>query len=137
MRIHIVCPYQSAAMIRMTKPLEEWLPNAYEVTKSETVDPEADLNYHVPWHTLVGAESGRHAMLYTHCNPPDAGGLIDACNRAELIVCMSWKGRAELIELGIHPAKLRVIYCAGDEFKMRRKIIGVVGYDQPNGRKRS
>src|SRR3990167_5799180 len=137
-RIHLVSPYQSAAMIRMTAPLEKWLPEAFEVTKIEAPDISANLNFHIPYHTLVGFEGGgRHAMLYTHCNPTDVKGLMDACERAELIVCMSYTGRDELIQRGVDPAKLWVIYSAADDFALRRRNIGIIAYEQPNARKRS
>jgi hypothetical protein len=135
--LHIVSPYQSAAMIRMTAPLVEHLKVAFDVTTSETADLSADLNYHIPFHTLVGLEGGRHAMLYTHCNPGDEAALMDAGARAELIVCMSYAGRNELVARGVDPAKLWVIYAATDGFAARRRNIGIVGYEQPNGRKRS
>jgi predicted O-methyltransferase YrrM len=135
--IHVVSPYQSAAMIRMTAPLEEWLKNAYEVTVSAEIDPHADLNYHIPYHTLVGVEGGRHAFMYTHCNVGDEAKLIDACERAEMIACMSFTGRQELADLGVDPKKLWVIYSGTDPFKMKRRNIGIIGYEQPNGRKRS
>lgn len=134
--IHIVSPYQSAAMIRMTAPLTELLKNAYEVTCDGEVNAGADLNYHIPYHTLVGVEGGRHAFLYTHCNVGEEAKLIDACNRAERIVCMSFSGRQELIQAGVDPAKLWVIYAGTDLFKLKKRNIGLVAYTQPNGRKR-
>jgi hypothetical protein len=53
MKVHIVEPYHSHAMQRMSNPLAE-LSNLYEVTKSDAIDPEADINIHMPWHSLVG-----------------------------------------------------------------------------------
>lgn len=73
--LHIVCRYKSISMLRMTQPLmqSEAMAKLFTVTCSEEPDPAADINYHVPWHTLVGLEKGKskHVMLYTHCNPPD------------------------------------------------------------------
>lgn len=135
--IHIVLPYQSVAMWRMSEPLIIELKKLYEVTTSAEVDYAADLNYHIPWHTMVGLESkGKHAIAYTHCNAGAEGDLIDACGRADLIVCMTFTGRQELIELGVDPRKLWVIYAAADQHVFRKKLIGIVGYPQPNGRKR-
>lgn len=140
LRLHIVSPYQSVAMARMTGPLldEGALPKLYEVTSSAEPDPAADINYHIPWHTLVGLERGtsRQVMLYTHCNPPDWSSLYDACQRADRIVCMSFQGRHELVELGVDPEKLWVIYAGANTFQFRRRNIGVIGAEQPNGRKR-
>lgn len=136
--IHIVDPYQSAAMQRMTWPLDE-LKALYEITKSGEVDITADLNLHVPWHTLAGLEElgeGKHIAVYTHCNAGDEAKLLDACERADIVTCMSFTGREELITLGADPKKLWVIYAGADGFFYRRRTIGIVGYPQPNGRKR-
>lgn len=136
--LHIVMPYESLAMQRMAIPLET-LVKLYEVTKGKEVDIEADVNIHIPWHTMVGLENkggGKHIISYTHCNPPDVNLLYDACERADLIMCMSFTGRNELVQLGVDPKKLWVNYCATDGFQFKRKIIGIVGFQQPNGRKR-
>lgn len=136
--IHIVNPYNSVAMMRLTLPLMKEFPAIHVLSHSATVNEEADLNYHVPWHTLIGYEgAGKQAMLYTHCNPPDVASLQDACSRADLIVCMSFTGRQELLDIGADPLKLWVVYAAAANlFQYRRRTIGVVGFTQPNGRKR-
>ena len=135
MKIHIVEPYHSPAMQRMSVPLLE-LSKLYEVTTSETVEPSADLNIHIPWHTMTERDGSKHIIAYTHCNPPDVAKLYDACEMADLVVCMSYAGRQELVQLGVDPAKLWVNYCAADNFTFKRKVIGIVGSTQPNGRKR-
>ena len=138
-RIHIINPYGSIAMERMTYPLTSELPKLYEVTTSAEVDPGADLNLHIPWHTLTGLEregNSKHAIAYTHCNAGAVPGLLDACERADLITCMSYQGRRELVTLGVDPKKIWVIYCGADQFQYRKRLIGIVGYPQPNGRKR-
>lgn len=138
-RLHIVEPYHSAAMHRMSKPLIDALPAIYEVTTGEAPDLTADLNYHIPWHTLAGLDKGvgKHAMLYTHCNPGAEPDLIDACERADLIICMSFTGRRELLDLGVDRTKIWVIYASGGAIPMRKRNVGVIGFEQPNGRKRS
>lgn len=138
-RIHIVDPYRSAAMQRMTWPLLSELPLLYEVTTSKEVDTAADLNLHVPWHTMTGLEdrgAGKHVIMYTHCNPGAQAQLIDACERADVVTAMSFTGRRELVALGVDPAKIWTIYAAADGFKYKQRTIGIVGYPQPNGRKR-
>jgi predicted O-methyltransferase YrrM len=137
-RLHIVNPYGSSAMIRMCGPLLSELPKLYEVTTSTEVDIAADVNLHMPWHTMIGLEErgeGKHIIAYTHCNPNMQAQLMDACARADLIVCMSYEGRRELVEMGVDPAKLWVIYASAD-FNYRKRLVGIVGYPQPNGRKR-
>ena len=128
-------------MERMVAPLlaENSLPKFYRVTVSEEPDPHADINYHVPWHSLVTLETGtsKHVMLYTHVNPTDKTALVDACQRADRIICMSFTGRAELVRAGVDAGKIWVIYPGSNDFHFRRRIIGVVGFEQPNGRKRS
>ena len=136
MKVHIVEPYHSHAMQRMSNPLAE-LSNLHEVTKSDAINPEANVNIHIPWHSFVGYEGGgKHIIAYTHMNPPDAPKLLDACERADMITCMSFTGRRELIQLGVDPKKIWVIYSAADDFVFKRKTIGIVGNPQPNGRKR-
>ena len=137
--IHLVTPYQSAAMRRMYEPLKNELAKLYEITASAEADETADLNYHIPWHTLAGFEktgTGKHAIAYTHCNVGGEAALMDACERADLITCMTFTGRKELVDMGVDPAKLWVIYSAADQFIFRKRLIGIIGYPQPNGRKR-
>jgi hypothetical protein len=135
--IHIVEPYHSAAMQRMSLPLVD-LAKLYTVTTSEEIDDGADCNIHLPWHSLTGKDRGKskHVIVYTHCNPNAAADLLDACERADIVTAMSYEGRRELVGLGVDPAKIWVNYCAASDFKFRRRLIGIVGYPQPNGRKR-
>lgn len=137
-RVHIVEPYHSTAMRLHAEPLMQTLPGIYEVTTSEDIDYRADVNLHIPWHTLVGKEKGdsKHIVVYTHINPPDVAKLIEVCEKADLVTALSFKGRSELVKLGIDPRKIWVIPCAADQYKYRKRLIGVVGYPQPNGRKR-
>lgn len=136
-RIHIVEPYHSPAMIRMSAPLVTELALIYEITTGETPDDEADLNYHIPWHSMIGYDKkGLHAIAYTHCNVGAEASLMDACERADLITCMTFTGRQELLDYGVPPEKIWVIYAAADQFIFRNYLIGVIGYPQPTGRKR-
>lgn len=138
-RIHIVNPYNSVAMRRLSEPLINELARLYEVTTSQEVDITADLNFHMPWHTLTGLADrgeGKHVIAYTHCNPPDAPALYDACERADLITTMTFTGRDELINLGVDPKKIWTVYAAADQFFYRQRLVAIIGYPQPNGRKR-
>lgn len=138
-RIHIVNPYGSTAMTRMILPLTLIMPALYVVSEGQAPDESADLNFHMPYHTMTGWErtgNSKHVIAYTHCNPPDVPRLMDACARADAIICMSFQGRRELIERGVDPLKLHVIYSAADQFKFRKRNIGIIGFVQPNGRKR-
>ena len=135
MKIHVLDPYQSHAMQRMSAPLT-WLSTLHEVTRNGEAQ-EADVIIHMPWHSILDdTTGGKHIMAYTHCNPPDAERLYQSCEKADVITCMSFRGRQELIELGADPKKLWVIYAGAGGFKYRRRVIGVVGNVQPNGRKR-
>lgn len=141
MHLHIVCRYKSVSMERMVAPLlaQGALSKHYKLTISGEPEANADINYHIPWHTLVGLDekTSKHAILYTHVNPTDKNALIDACSRADKIVCMSFTGRQELIDLGVDAKKLWVAYPGTNEFPFRRRNIGVIGFEQPNGRKRT
>lgn len=136
-RIHIVEPYHSTAMQHMTEPWAD-LGKLYHVTTSEEIDPAADLNIHMPWHTLAKTDGGtsKHIIAYTHCNAGAEAALIDACERADIVTCMSYEGRRELIALGVDPKKLWVVYAAASQYKYRRRLIAIIGFPQPNGRKR-
>ena len=139
MKVHIVNPYNSAAMFRMVNPLMEHLPNVYEVTQGEEVDTSADVNIHIPFHTMIGLEDkgeGKHIIAYTHANKGQEPMVYDACQRADIVTAMTFRGRDELINMGVDPKKIHVIYCAADDFKYRKRLIGIIGYPQPNGRKR-
>jgi len=105
------------------------------VTIGKEPDSTADVNIHLPWHSMIAHEGGKNIIVYTHCNPPDKAALITACQKADLITCMSHAGMRELDALGIDKKKIRVVYCSTD-FKYRKRLIGIVGSVQPNGRKR-
>lgn len=137
--VHFVNPYNSIAMQRLLIPMMMHFPELYIVSEGKNVDEDADLNYHIPWHTMVGYEkqgNSKHVIMYTHCNPPDAPRLIDACARADKIICMSFTGRDELLSMGIDPTKIWVIYAAADQCQYRARVIGIAGWAQPNFRKR-
>lgn len=139
MRIHIVNPYRTPAMDRMCYPLDSELKALYDVDTSTTIDPTADVNIHCPYHTLNGdAElgNGKHIAIYTHCNPGAEWELLQASQKADLITAMSFAGRQELLDYGVDPKKIWVVPCAADGFTFRPRKILVVGYIQPNGRKR-
>lgn len=136
--IHVVVPYQSAAMLRMSGPLIRELEKLYKITTDDKMGAEADLNIHIPFHTLAGEEyaNGKHVIAYTHCNPGAVPELLTACSRADIVTAMSFTGRQELLNFGVDPKKIWVIPCAADGFTYRPRRILVVGYPQPNGRKR-
>lgn len=138
MRVHIVTPYTSAAMMRMYHPLLDELPKLHEVTTAETPDDTADVNIHFPFHTLVGyeGEHSKHIAVYTHCNPGMVAELQDACSKADIVTAMSFTGRQELLNFGVPAQKIWVVPCAADGFRYRPRRILIVGYPQPNGRKR-
>lgn len=136
MTIHIVNPYESAAMMRLSAPL---LILPYDVTVSKEMDVSADLNIHVPFHTLATNDdkgNGRHLAMYTHCNPGAEGYLVKACERADIVTAMSFTGRTELLNYGVDPKKIWVTPSAADPFNYRKRTVLIVGYPQPNGRKR-
>jgi glycosyltransferase involved in cell wall biosynthesis len=126
-------------MLQMYEPLLD-LPE-FKVTNSEHVNPEADLNYHIPWHTMSQADTelethSKHVMLYTHVNPSAREDLKRAAEKADHIVAMSHTGKFELISMGISGEKITVIYAGHTDYKPRCLRVGVIGYEQPNGRKR-
>lgn len=137
-RIHVVEPYHSVAMSHMSQPFAA-LAKLYEVTTGEEVDDAADVNIHMPWHSCANVEKGgnsKHIAVYTHVNAGAKVQLMQACDRADLVTAMSYKGRHELIELGVDPARIHVVYCAANQHLYRRRIIAIVGYPQPTLRKR-
>lgn len=135
--IHIIEPYHTHAMLRMAQPLFNM--GFENITAGEVIDPDADLNFHIPWHGLANLKETKsvQGMLYTHCNPNAQDDLRRACNRADFIVAMSNTGKRELIDLDVPAEKITVIYAGHSNFKPRRRNIGIIGREQPNGRKRS
>jgi len=65
--IHIVDPYHSAAMQRVTYPLLNELPKLYTITSSAEVDNEADLNIHFPM--AYDGWTGTQGEKYYHVYP--------------------------------------------------------------------
>jgi hypothetical protein len=139
MRLNIVNPYNSVAMARMSQPLKQ-LSKLYEVTETQALDPAADCNIHFPFHTLADAElelgEGKHIAVYTHCNPGSEVELFRACERADIVTTMTFKGRKELLNLGVDPSKIWTVYNPADSFTFKKRLVLIVGYPQPNGRKR-
>lgn len=138
MKIHLVNPYNSTAMQVLLAPLKE-LARLCEVTEGADIDTAADLNIHMPWHSLAPDRdygTGKHLAVYTHCNPGAEPELFAACQRADIVTAMSFQGRKELLSLGVDPKKIWVIYAGADQYTFRKRMILVVGYPQPNGRKR-
>ncbi|MCC6191380.1 MAG: class I SAM-dependent methyltransferase [Anaerolineales bacterium] len=149
MKIVIAEPYHSHAMRRPAAAIVQTLRSLapqVEVVLSDGPDLSAsagaDVVYHLPWHTLVGLDTqerkAKHVILYTHCNPGAESDLRRACAKADMVVCMAYTGRQELIRLGVDPKKLWVIPMGvdGQGFSPRKVRVGVVGTVQPNGRKR-
>jgi predicted O-methyltransferase YrrM len=134
MRLQIVSPYDSQAMKRLTAPLHE-LSRLYDVTETQAPEAGADIYIHAPYHTMTDMP-GLHIAMYTHANPGDASGLLEVCNRADMVTAMSFTGRKELLDYGVDPRKIWVVPCAADDFAYRRRVVLVVGNVQPNGRKR-
>jgi glycosyltransferase involved in cell wall biosynthesis len=126
-------------MRQMYEPLLD-LPE-FKVTSSEHVNLEADLNYHIPWHTMSQADTelethSKHVILYTHVNPSARKELMQAAEKAHHIVAMSHTGKFELMSMGIPAEKITVIYAGHTDYKPRCLRVGAIGYEQPNGRKR-
>jgi len=137
-KIHIVEKYHSYAMQRQTLPLMDLI--GCEVTRGEEIDPQADVNIHMPWHFLSGydpAESeSKHIAVFTHENPDSASAMYNTCKKADFVTVLSFEMRSRLIALGIDPRKIRVAYCGTDQTQFRRRRVGIVATRQPNGRKR-
>lgn len=129
--MHIVERYHSTAMQKMAIPLVQYL--GATIGEHSVKD---DVNVHIPWHFVLEEQGGRHVIFYTHCNPGDEAKLEEACARSELVLCMSYQGRKELLDLGVPTEKIWVAYPGGDGFVPRMRNVGIVGYRQPNGRKR-
>lgn len=140
MKINLVCPFDSSAMRRMAAPITDgaYIKDHYTVEKSIEPIGGADLYYFLPWLAFPlsgGSLPGKTVLAYTHCNPTDRERLLVACQDADAVVAMSWTGRAELVNLGVDPAKISVIYSAGGDLHFKRLHVGIVASVQPNGRK--
>jgi len=76
-------------------------------------------------------------MDFTHVNAGQEAELMVACEQADAIVAMTYRGQEELLALGVPRAKIVVASSGRGGFQPRRRVIGIVGDEQPNGRKRS
>ena len=105
MKLHIVCPYESIAMQRMSAPftIKDGFPKVAKVSQSPKPDPKADINYYLPYHMITHTDldhgSGKKVIAYTHCNPTDTKALEHACKLADAVVAMSFTGRNELLSI--------------------------------------
>lgn len=134
---HIVSPYASFAMRRMAVPLHKI--QSMDVTESKEVNPEADVNLHLPWHTLIDYEpqgKSKHIMAFTHANPMSDAPIYAAGVKADAITALAYDGRDKLINLGLDRHKISVIPTGSDHMKFRRRRIGVIATRQHNARKR-
>lgn len=136
-RVHIANPYNSFAMRRHAAPLRHM--RGVEITESEEPDNDADLNIHMPWHTLIDYEpegNSKHLMSFTHANPNSDPAIYSCGMKADAITCLSYGAREKLVGLGLDPRKIRVAPCGTDQIGFRRRRVGIVASKQPNGRKR-
>lgn len=136
--IHFVHPYAgSRAMDRSIEAIKNAL--GCRVSVSAEVNPQATLNYHMPHHTLAATErpTGLNVCCYTHTNPGQEVQTLEACYKADHIIAQSYTGRKELLDFGIPIEKITVIPKGSNSYRPRKKVIGIVGAEQPNGRKHS
>ena len=139
MHLHIVERYHSKAMRRHVEPLLKHAPPNWVVTESEEIDPNADINFHVPWHSTsdITPSKSKHVSLFTHCNPGLEGLCAKSSTMVDGIVCMSYDGRDRLEAMGVVGVPIRVIYPDDGGYRPRQIVVGVVGAEQPDGRKHS
>lgn len=135
MKIRIIEPYHSPAMQRWAKPIETNF-DMFDIGE-DIGDP--DINYFIPWHDLALGKSwaGLDVMFYTHTNPNMQAQLEMAVTNADAIICMSEAGVWEIKEICPRGKPVRCIYPYVDGFNPRKLRVGIVGAEQPNGRKGS
>ena len=123
-------------MRRYVEPLYQYKPEDIELSDSEVPDLDADVNIHVPWHTAIDLEKGesKNVIVFTHLNPGMEAALSQAVNNSDHILVMATDAQRLLEGCG----KPVTITTPGiDGFQPRKIRIGIVGSEQPNGRKRS
>lgn len=130
MKIRVIEPYHSQAMRRWAQPILDNF-DAFEGAGN------ADIDYHIPWHGLVKEPtgSGKQVMFYTHTNPGMEKDLEIAVSHADAVICMSETGVKEIKEICPRVKPVRCIYPYLDDFGPRKIRVGIVGSEQPNGRK--
>lgn len=126
-------------MRRCVDPLVALAPDGWKVTEGEEPSPDADINFHVPWHSLVTFNGTKNVALFTHVNPGQEGLLKQAMAKANHIICISKDGQGRLREHLLNEPQVptSVVYPDVDGFHPRKIRVGIVGSEQPNGRKRS
>lgn len=135
MHINIVEPYHSVAMRRFVEPLLQFAPKQFNITESEECDYTADVNFWVPGHNVV--PDTKNVMLYTHTNPGFETIIQESARNSKHAIAMSLYGRDELRNMGVRIPITTVYPPLGDGFAPRKIKVGIVGSEQPNGRKRS
>ena len=145
MRVHVVAPYSSFAMVKLIDPVFN-MPAWITPSISDAPDWTADLNYFIPWLGMAQAcegrsPRGRSIALYTHTNPGAEQQLRWTADNCERVITMSHQGAHEVRATGT-TTPIEVIYPGvratnHTGFYPRKRNVLIVGAEQPNGRKNS
>ncbi len=103
-------------------------PKDFKITRSETTDNNADVNYWVTWKTFRPnyPKTKFDMMFFTHLDGYDWEKVI--LDKSDLIVCMSKHGKEVLLSERVPESKIRICKYFGVSVNKRRKIIlGISG----------
>lgn len=103
-------------------------PKDFKITRSETTDNNADVNYWVNWKTFRPnyPKTKFDMMFFTHLDGYDWEKVI--LDKSDLIVCMSKHGKEVLLSERVPESKIRICKYFGVSVNKRRKIIlGISG----------
>ncbi len=110
----------------------------YTVTMGMEIDPSADINHHITFHSYIASNEGIHTVLITHIdNSSKLNKIAQDLHTAMVGICMSKATMMELIRLGLPKEKLQYAHMANDGLALPRKItIGFTTQLYADGRKR-
>ena len=110
----------------------------HDVTLSNKVNIDADINHHIVFHSYKGIDTGLHTTMITHVdNIVKLKKIKEDLKTAKVGICMSKPTMDELIRLGIPKEQLQYAHCAHDGNAKSRKItLGFTTRLYADGRKR-
>ncbi len=141
MKVHLISPKDNWILEKIASKVMEINDQSIELSNSQEIDYEADINYFVNWcywkilypkldkpeNTLV---------LFTHFDS-HSEKYMDVLDRADHIATMSLHGKEILLNKGIDYGKIHVVEGFGtlEDLPYRKIKIGIAGKPQKDGRK--
>ena len=134
MIVNIVNISEGWILDKIADKITEILNPAYEITKSESANYDADINYYVNWkYFAVGQQKSRcDGCWFTHFEDSDFEKELDKkiLVKMDFITAKSTHGKLELTKRNISENKIDILWGIGvnsDLCYKRKIILGIAG----------